>query len=436
MLSKTIALFRLSFIFLYYGMHVHLPMSERLRLMLQHAGPVFIKLGQALSTRHDVLPKAMITSLSQLRDQVKPVSPKKIAAAVETALERPIREVFCCFDMLPLASASIAQVHAATLLSGEMVVVKVLKPNIKKYITRDVLLLEVVAQCLERWVKKSHRIKPMALVNELKRALYQEIDLRLEAYHAGLLREKAASIPQCYIPKIDMAYCYESLFIMERIAGVSIDDVEKLRLYGVDLNLLAKTCVEVFFTQIFRDRLFHADIHPGNVFVDVTVPQRPVLQLIDFGIVGELSRQDHRYIAENMIAVVQRDFMKSAQLHREAGWIPVYIPLEAFAQAMSAIFTPLLDRPIKENAFGDMLNALIQVSRRFHLDVQPQLLLLQKTLLGIDGLCRQLAPEMSLYRVAQPVIERWVTYHRGPLALLREIKERLPDICTLVRRYL
>lgn len=436
MFNKTIALFRMGFILLSYAVRVHLSRAERVRLILQHSGPVFIKLGQALSTRRDVLPSSMIASLSQLRDQVKPISPKKMIDAVELALEKPIAEVFHTFDAVPLASASIAQVHAATLLNGEAVVVKVLKPKIQAYIARDIVLLELLARFLERWVKKSRRIKPIALVNELKRALYQELDLRMEANYASMLREKAASIPQCYIPNIDMRHCYESLFVMERIAGVSIDDVEKLRSYGVDLTSLANTCVEVLFTQIFRDRLFHADLHPGNVFVDVTVPQCPVLQLIDFGIVGELSRQDHRYIAENMMAVVHRDFMKSAQLHREAGWIPACIPLETFAQAMSDIFSPLLDCPIKDNTFGDMLNALIQVSRRFHLDVQPQLLLLQKTLFSIDGLCRQLAPEMSLYRVAQPIIERWVRYHRGPLALLREIKERLPEVCEFIRRYL
>jgi ubiquinone biosynthesis protein len=322
------------------------------------------------------------------------------------------------------------------LQSGEAVVVKVLKPDIKKHVERDIVLLELAATLLCLLFKKSHALKPDRLIEEVKGTLRQEIDLRIEVSHASLLRENSVTIPQCYVPKIYAAHCYENWFVMEKIAGVPIDDLEKLRLYGVDLPALARLCIDVFFTQIFRDRLFHADIHPGNIFVDVTQPAKPILQLIDFGIVGALSKQDHRYIAENMMAIVHRDFMKSARLHREAKWIPDYISLESFAIAMAEIFKPILERPIKDNAFGDMLAALIQVGRRFQIDVQPQLLLLQKTLLGIDGICRQLAPEMNLYQVAQPVIERWVKYHRGPRAILREIKEKLPDLCERLRKYL
>lgn len=402
--------------------------GKRLRLALQKAGPIFIKFGQILSTRYDALPDDILAELAQLRDRVPPAPGKKIIKKIESAYSKKITELFKSFEIKPLASASIAQVHTATLPNGDAVVVKVLRPKVKKQIYRDIALLEAGAKTLEKLVKRSKKLKPTALVQEIKNSLLSELDLQQEASNASKLKQFSKTIEQCYIPEIHWDYCHENILVMEEIAGVPIQETEKLKNYGINLPNLARTCVEVFFTQLFRDRFFHADLHPGNIFIDVRNPHKPIIELVDFGIAGKLTAQDQRYIAENLLAIINRDYFKVAKLHQESGWIPDNVPLEAFAKAMEKVCEPILDKPLNEISFGELLKGLIQTAKQYHIIIQPQLLLMQKTLVNIEGLCRQLEPNLNIWETAKPIIQRWLSLQVGPKAFLKKLKQQLPTI--------
>lgn len=402
--------------------------GTRLRLALQQAGPIFIKFGQMLSTRYDAIPEDILIELTKLRDRVTPVSGRKIIKKIERSFGKQINELFDSFSIEPLASASIAQVHSAILKDGSAVVVKVLRPKIKKHIVRDISLLESWAKTLEKFVKRSHKLKPYALVQEIKATLLSELDLQNEANNASKLKRFSLTIEQSYIPNIYWDYCHKNILVMEEISGVPIQDTQKLQHYGIDLSKLARTCINVFFTQIFRDRFFHADLHPGNIFIDVKNSYYPVIELVDFGITGKLDLSDQRYIAENMLAIINHDYIKVAKLHQQSGWIPDNVPVEAFARAMQKVCDPILNKSLKEISFGELLRGLIQVAKQYHIDLQPQLLLLQKTLVNIEGLCRQLDSNINIWETAKPIIEHWLKQQLGPIAFFKKLKQQLPDI--------
>ena len=405
-----------------------LPRAMRLRLALQDAGPIFIKFGQLFSTRYDALPEDILLELAQLRDQVSPVSGKKIIQHIEKTFEKKITELFQHFSTEPLASASIAQVHRAKLNDGSTVVVKALRPNIKKQIYRDIILLESGAKFLEKRVKRARKLKPTHLVNEIKTTLLNELSLQNEASNASKLKKNSLTIDQSYIPNIYWDYCSDSILVMQEISGISIQETSKLIDYQVNLSQLAHTCINVFFTQIFRDRFFHADLHPGNIFVDVKHPEKPIIELVDFGITGTLSLKDQRYIAENMLAIINKDYLRVAQLHQDSAWIPSSVPLEAFARAIEKVCAPILNKPLKEISFGELLRGLIEVAKQYHINIQPQLLLLQKTLINIEGLCRRLDPNINIWQTAKPIIERWLKQQLGPSAFFKKLKQQLPLI--------
>lgn len=403
-----------------------LPRGERIRLALEDLGPIFVKAGQIISTRRDIIPDDIAIELAKLQDRVPPFSGTKAKAIVEQALACRIDEVFAEFDTQALASASIAQVHAARLHNGESVVVKVLRPNIGKIIDGDVDLLMSFASLAERYSSNARHFKPKQLVHEVAQTLQDELDLMREGANASQLKRNFAKSSLLYIPKIYWDYCRHEILVIERIHGTPIHDIERLRRNGVNMTLLAERCIEVFFTQIFRDSFFHADLHPGNIFVADSDPNNPTIIAVDFGIVGSLNHSDQRYIAENMIAFFKRDYQRVAELHIASGWIPPDTRIDQFEGAIRAVSEPIFELPLKDISFGKLLLRLFQVAQRFHINIQPQLILLQKTLLGIEGLSRQLAPDFDLWGTASPEIEKWLRKQVGVKAFLRRIRANLP----------
>lgn len=400
--------------------------GERIRLALEELGPIFVKAGQIISTRRDILPDDIASELAKLQDRVPPFPGTQAKAIIEKALDRRIEEVFTEFDTNALASASIAQVHAAKLHNGDSVIVKVLRPNIDKIIIGDIDLLMSLASAAERYSSNARHFKPKQLVHEVAQTLEDELDLMREGANASQLKRNFAKSSLLYIPKIYWDYCRHEILVAERIHGTPIHDVERLRRNGVNMSLLAERCIEVFFTQVFRDSFFHADLHPGNIFVSDLDPSNPTIIAVDFGIVGSLSHNDQRYIAENMIAFFKRDYQRVAELHIASGWIPPDTRIDQFEGAIRAVSEPIFELPLKDISFGKLLLRLFQVARRFHINIQPQLVLLQKTLLSIEGLSRQLQPDFDLWGTASPQIEKWLRKQVGAKAFLRRVKENLP----------
>jgi ubiquinone biosynthesis protein len=407
------------------------PRGERLRRALEELGPIFVKFGQMLSTRRDLLPDDIAQELTRLQDRVPPFPGAQARAIVERELEKPVTELFARFDERPLASASIAQVHLACLHSGQEVVVKVVRPGIQRIIARDLGLLYVVAELAERYWREGRRLRPREVVAEYEKTIIDELDLLREAANASQLRRNFHNSELLYVPEVYWPYCRRQVMVMERIHGIPISDVAELTRQGVDLKGLAERGVEIFFTQVFRHSFFHADMHPGNIFVS---PEGRYIA-VDFGIMGTLSPTDQRYLAENFVAFFKRDYRRVAELHVQSGWVPAGTRVEEFEAAIRTVCEPIFERPLKDISFGQLLLRLFQTARRFHMEVQPQLVLLQKTLLNIEGLGRELYPDLDLWKTAKPFLERWMGEQMGVRALLRGLvkeaprwAERLPQV--------
>ncbi len=410
----------------YWALRNKLTRGERIRLAIEELGPIFVKAGQIISTRRDLLPDDIVNELSKLQDQVPPFPGEKAKAIIEEALDCRIDDTFSVFEINALASASIAQVHAATLFNGDSVVVKVLRPNIKKIIDRDIDLLMTLANIAERYWYNVRHFKPKELVSEVAQTLYDELDLTREGANASQLRRNFANSKDLYIPKIYWEYCRTNILIMERIHGIPIHDIKRLKDANIDMKKLAERGIEIFFTQIFRDSFFHADLHPGNIFVTDKDPENPTYIAVDFGIVGSLNHNDQRYIAENMIAFFKRDYQRVAELHIASGWLPPDTRIDQFEGAIRAVSEPIFEQPLRDISFGKLLMRLFQVARRFNINIQPQLILLQKTLLSIEGLSRQLAPDFDLWASASPQIEKWLRNQVGIKSFFRRMHENLP----------
>ncbi|HHF7346420.1 TPA: ubiquinone biosynthesis regulatory protein kinase UbiB [Legionella feeleii] len=400
--------------------------GEALRKTLEELGPIFIKFGQALSTRPDILPPDIALELCKLQDKVPPFASEKALAIVEAAFGQSAFQVFAQFDPIPLASASMAQVHAATLKTGEEVVVKILRPNMRKIIEKDLSIMYTIANFADRYWAESKRLKPKEIVQEFEHNLFDELDLQREAANAGQLRRNFHNSPLLYIPEVFWDYTRENVMVMERIYGIPVSDIATLQERGVNIKKLAERGVEIFFTQVFRDCFFHADMHPGNIFVSPLHPHDPQYICIDFGIIGTLNDSDKRYLAENLYAFFNRDYRRVAQLHVESGWVARDTRIEEFESAIRTVCEPIFEKPLKDISFAQVVLRLFQVARRFHMEVQPQLVLLQKTLLAIEGLGRQLYPELDLWVTAKPFLEKWLKEQMGPKAFIRQLRENLP----------
>lgn len=410
----------------YWTTNRKLPRGVRIRRALEELGPIFVKAGQIVSTRRDLLPEDITDELAKLQDRVPPFPGKTAKKIIEKSLRCQISDIFTEFDATALASASIAQVHAAKLITGELVAIKVLRPNIDVMIERDVDLLQTFAKLAQRYWHRARHFKPTLIVDEVAQTLQDELDLTREAANASQLRRNFADSDLLHIPKIYWEHSRHNIMVMERIYGIPVHDIERLRHAGVDMELLAKRCIEVFFTQVFRDSFFHADLHPGNIFVSLENPQDPSFIAVDFGIVGSLNHNDKKYIAENMVAFFKRDYQRVAELHIACGWLPPDTRIDQFEGAIRAVSEPIFEQPLRDISFGKLLLRLFQVARRFHINIQPQLILLQKTLLSIEGLSRQLSPNLDIWSSASPQIEKWLKREVGARGFIRRIKDNIP----------
>lgn len=428
--------------------HPDQPVGVRLRLALQSLGPVWIKFGQMLSTRRDLFPPQLADELAKLQDKVPPFDGALAQKLIERALELDnIDQLFDSFDTVPLASASIAQVHSARLrlADGEVadVVIKVIRPDIRQQILADLALMDTLAEAAARFLPDGKRLRPREVVQEYRKTILDELDLQREAANAIQLRRNFDGSDSLYIPFVYSDHSRSNVMVMERIYGIPVSDIVALQAQGTDMELLAKRGVEVFFTQVFRDSFFHADMHPGNIFVSRETPANPKYIGIDCGIVGTLNAEDKRYLAENFVAFFNRDYKKVAQLHVDSGWVPAHTKVEEFESAIRTVCEPIFQKPLADISFGHVLLNLFNTARRFEMQVQPQLVLLQKTLLYIEGLGRQLYPQLDLWKTAKPFLENWVKQQVGLPAVWRQIKdnlpfwaEKLPQMPNLLHQYL
>jgi len=402
------------------------PRAVRMREALQDLGPIFIKFGQMLSTRRDLLADDIADELQQLQDNVPAFPGKNAVAIIEKAFGETVGELFESFEEQPLASASIAQVHSAVLKTGENVVVKVLRPDVLPVIKRDISLLYIIAELAAKYSSQLRRLRPVEVIEEYEKTILDELDLLREAANASQLRRNFEGTNDLYVPEIHWDFVRKNVLVMERIYGTPIRDTKALIEQGTDMERLAAMGVEIFFTQVFTHNFFHADMHPGNIFVDTDNPKSPKYIAVDFGIMGTLSQTDKRYLAENFLAFFQRDYFKVAKLHVESGWVPSHTRVDEFESAIRSVCEPIFEKPLKEISFGQLLLRLFQTARRFNMEVQPQLVLLQKTLLNIEGLGRQLYPDLDLWKTAKPFLENWMQEQVGPRALFRNLKDDLP----------
>ncbi|MES4615721.1 MAG: ubiquinone biosynthesis regulatory protein kinase UbiB [Ewingella sp.] len=407
--------------------HKDKPLGTRLRMALEQLGPVWIKFGQMLSTRRDLFPPHIADQLALLQDHVAPFDGALARKQIEVALGGPLENWFDDFDQTPLASASIAQVHTATLKeNGKPVVLKVIRPDILPIIKADIRLMSRLAGWVPVLLPDGRRLKPREVVREYEKTLLDELNLLRESANAIQLRRNFSGSPMLYVPEVYPDYCSERLMVMERIYGIPVSDIAALEKQGTNMKLLAERGVQVFFTQVFRDSFFHADMHPGNIFVSYDTPEDPCYIGIDCGIVGSLNKDDKRYLAENFIAFFNRDYRKVAELHVDSGWVPRDTNVEEFEFAIRTVCEPIFEKPLAEISFGNVLLNLFNTARRFNMEVQPQLVLLQKTLLYVEGLGRQLYPQLDLWTTAKPFLESWVKDQVGLPAMLRAFKEKAP----------
>lgn len=389
------------------------------RETLESLGPIYIKFGQMLSTRGDLVPEDIILELRKLQDQVPPFNPQQSQDIIEKSLGQKIDNIFLNFEQTPLASASVAQVHAAELKSGEPVIIKVIRPTIYKTIQQDIAVLELVASLTERYWKHGKRLKPKAVVAEFAQTLTNELDLQHEAANAALLRRNFEHSDTMYVPKIYWDYVTPDVMVMERIFGIPLNDMARIKSSQLNLKTLSESGVEIFFTQVFRDGFFHADMHPGNMFIDDKDPENPRYLGVDFGIMGTLNEEDQRYLALNMLAFFNRDYKRVATLHVESGWVDPNTRIDQFEAAIRTVCEPIFERPLAEISFGKLLLRLFQTAERFKMEVQPQLLLLQKTLFNIESLGRQLYPTLNLWDTAKPFLNKWLKKQRGISSLAK-----------------
>ena len=402
------------------------PRGRRIRRALEDLGPIFIKFGQMLSTRRDLLPADIAEELALLQDKVPPFAGGQARMMIEKSIGRPIVEAFAAFDEVPLASASIAQVHAARLPDGREVVVKVLRPDVNRWIGHDLGILYTIARLAARYWSEARRLRPVEVVREYEKTLMDELDLMREAANATQLKRNFEGSDLLYVPEVYWDYCRSNVMVMERIRGVPIGDMGTLRAAGVDFKELSERGVEIFFSQVFKHNFFHADMHPGNIFVDVSDPAKPRYMAVDFGIMGSLAPTDKRYLAENFMAFFERDYFRVAKLHVDSRWVPPGTRVDEFEAAIRAVCEPIFEKPLRDISFGQLLLRLFQTARRFNMAIQPQLVLLQKTLLNIEGLGRELYDELDLWRTAKPFLENWMKDQTGPRAMLRQLKHELP----------
>jgi ubiquinone biosynthesis protein len=399
------------------------PRAVRLRRALERLGPIFVKFGQVLSTRRDLLPADIADELARLQDRVPPFDSGLVLTTLERTYGRPLAQVFAEFDAMPVASASVAQVHFATLKDGTLAAVKILRPGIEGTIGHDVSLLYAGAALVERLWADGKRLKPREVVAEFEKHLADELDLMREAANASQLRRNFAGSAMLRVPEVYWDYCTAEAMVMERMIGTPISQVQALREQNVDISRLARFGVEIFFTQVLRDGFFHADMHPGNIFVDA---QGRYIAL-DFGIMGTLTETDKNYLAQNFLAFFRRDYRRVAQAHLDAGWVPEGTRIDEFESAIRAVCEPIFDKPLREISFGKVLLRLFQASRRFNVEIQPQLVLLQKTLLNIEGLGRELDPDLDLWKTAKPHLEQWMREQVGWRALARRLRDEAPE---------
>jgi len=402
------------------------PRGRRLREALEQLGPIFVKFGQVLSTRRDLLPLDIADELAKLQDQVPPFDPALAMAEIERSLGRRVAQVFATLDRTPIASASIAQVHPGTLQDGREVAVKVLRPDVEREIAKDLALLETAASLVERLSPEGRRLRPREVVAEFARHLDEELDLMREAANASQMRRDFAASTLLAVPEVHWDLCAQRVMVMERMHGVPISQIALLRGKGIDLRALGRAGVEIFFTQVFRHSFFHADMHPGNILVATDGPLRGRYIALDFGIMGTLTEVDKNYLAQNLLGFFNRDYRRVAQAHLDAGWVPAGTRVDQFEAAIRGVCEPIFARPLKEIYFGRLLLRLFQTSRRFNVEIQPQLVMLQKTLLNIEGVGRQLDPDLDLWSTAKPFLERWMSEQVGWRGFLRTLRHEAP----------
>ena len=407
--------------------------GERIRLALEELGPIFVKFGQALSTRRDLLPAEIADELEKLQDRVPPFPGTEARALIERAYGRTLEEVFEQFDEQPLAAASIAQVHTARLRSGEEVVVKVLRPGVRARIEMDLEVMYQLARLARDYASEGQRLRPVEVVQEYEKTILDELDLMREAANAAQLKRNFEGSDLLYVPQVYWDYCRSDVMVMERIHGVLVNDLDELRARSANIQLLAENGVKIFFTQVFRHNFFHADMHPGNIFVRLEDPARPQYAAVDFGIVGTLDARDQHYLAENFLAFFDRDYHRVARLHVDSGWVPADTRVDELESAVRTVCEPIFNKPLSEISFGQVLLRLFETARRFQMRVQPQLILLQKTLLQIEGLGRQLYPELDLWKTAQPVLKEWAADRLSGRTLAQQLRQQLPELSEAIR---
>ena len=428
--------FRLTARIVTFGRRFRQPRGVRLREALERLGPIFVKFGQVLSTRRDLLPPDVAEELALLQDRVPPFPSEVAVATIERALRKPVEVLFTEFDRQPVASASIAQVHFARMRDRQGierdVAVKVLRPGMLSIIEKDLSLMRMMAGWVERLSADGRRLKPREVVAEFDRYLHDELDLMREAANAAQLRRNMEGLDLVLIPEMYWDYCATEVLVMQRMTGIPISQVERLREQGVDIPRLARDGITIFFTQVFRDGFFHADMHPGNILVSVDPDTFGRYISLDFGIVGTLTEYDKEYLAQNFTAFFRRDYKRVAELHIESGWVPAETRVEELEASVRAVCEPYFDRPLKEISLGMVLMRLFQMSRRFHVEIQPQLTLLQKTLLNVEGLGRDLDPDLDLWSTAKPFLEKWMLDQMGPKRLLNELRDEAPHLIRLL----
>ena len=401
--------------------------GERLRRACEDLGPIFIKFGQLLSTRPDVVPADIVIELNHLQDNVAPFAQDEFQRIVEKSLGASVAELFASYEQAPLASASVAQVHTATLKDGRDVIIKVIRPNIEKVIEQDIQLLLRVARWVEKNTLDGKRLHPVEIVEDYRTTILDELDLQREAANASQLRRNFLNSPLLYVPEVYWEYTRNNVLVMERIYGIPVTDMAALNAQQTDFKKLAERGVEIFFTQVFDHNFFHADMHPGNIFVSTKNPQAPHYIAVDMAIVGSLTREDQYYLARNLLAMFRRDYRQVAELHVDSGWVPAYVRVEELEAAIRTVCEPIFEKPLREISFAQVLLSLFRTARRFDMEVQPQLVLLQKTLLNIEGLGRQLYPDLDLWATADPFLERWIKQRFHPKNLWRELKRYAPE---------
>jgi ubiquinone biosynthesis protein len=409
------------------------PLGERIRLALEELGPIFVKFGQAISTRRDLLPLDVADELAKLQDTVPPFPAEQAKEILSAAYGKPVDEVFKRFDFEPLAAASIAQVHSAQMPNGKEVILKVLRPGVQDRIESDLGVLQMIARLADKYWEHGKRLRPLEIVAEYERTIIDELDLMREAANTAQLKRNFAGSDMLYVPDVYWDYCRPEVLCQERIYGTPISDMDALKAAGTNIQVLAENGVEIFFTQVFKHNFFHADMHPGNIFVITTDPELPKYAAVDFGIVGTLSPTDQRYLAENFLAFFDRDYYRIAKLHIDSGWVPEGTRVDQLEAAVRTVCEPIFNKPLAEISFAQVLMRLFRVARRFDVEIQPQMILLHKTLFNIEGLGREMYPQLDLWKTAHPVLKRWMSEQVGGRAMIDDFRQNLPQLRDALR---